>query len=340
MKRENKNTMNISELETLYSDLSYQMRQMEGLHQVVNELVDGLILINSEGLISICNHTATKLLKLKDATNSSYSTIFSDTFFGFSMSEALLSPEKRHRTFLTLDEEHEIEVTTSWSAQGLTLLLHDRTEVAHLERSSSQSERLSQLGEMAARLAHEIRNPLGGIQGFASLLKDELQDREHQNMASAIINGTKSLNSLVTSVLEYAKPLSLHFAPIDLIETAKEACELSGKKANLKTSLTTWPYSGDKERLKLTFLNLIHNGWEASNTCVQIKITESKISFTDTGAGIKKEHLEKIFTPFFTTKSFGTGLGLPEAKKVIEAHGGEISIHSIEKQGTTIEVSL
>ncbi len=332
--------MKISELETLYKELSDKLEQMKSLHRIVHALSDGLIVITTNGIISHFNLAAQDLLKLNDVSSIPFWEVFDDTFFGFSMKEALLFKQKRQRVFLSLNDETEIEVSTASTDEGIALLLHDRTEVVNLERSSQQSHHLCQIGEMAARLAHEIRNPLGGIEGFASMLRSELADPALRDMARSIVDGTKTLNSLVTSVLEYAKPLSLHFSPIDLIETLRECSVLMKEKVNFKTNLSSWPLSADKQRLKLAFLNLIHNGWEASEKKIDLIALPGEIRVTDYGCGIKPELLKKIFTPFFTTKSFGTGLGLAEAKKVIEAHGWQLEVETKVAVGTTMRVKL
>ncbi|MCH9609652.1 MAG: Signal transduction histidine-protein kinase AtoS [Chlamydiales bacterium] len=332
--------MKLSELEPLFFELKNQLKQMESLYTIVETLPDGMIFITTKGVISLCNAMACQLLKMDPVKSIPFEEVFDDTFFGFSMKEALSMPEKRRRVFLSLSDGKEVEVSTSSTTEGIALLLHDRTEIAHLERSVHQSHQLAQLGEMAARLAHEIRNPLGGIEGFASMLKNELKDQEMQKMASSIVDGTRTLNALVTSILDYAKPLSLHFAPTDLVEIASDCTQLLGEKVVLVCEVKTWIVSADKERLKLALLNLIHNGWEASEKQVTLTISKGKLTIEDKGCGIPKENLEKIFTPFFTTKTFGTGLGLAEAKKVVEAHSGKLEIKSIEGKGTTIGLTL
>ncbi len=221
----------------------------------------------------------------------------------------------------------------------MLLLLNDRTELKQLETSVQQSDRLKELGEMAATLAHEIRNPLGGIEGFASLLKRELKKPDEQRMIDAILEGSHTLNALVTNVLEYARPLMLHFVPTDLAILLHETTELAKANGHVCKVTIAKPRitSTDPKRMQLVLLNLIRNAYEAGSAHVEIVLTKNgTIQVKDQGEGIEPEQLKKIFTPIFTTKTTGTGLGLPEACKVMRAHGGHIIVDSKVGKGTCI----
>ncbi len=329
-------------LENLYVDLKEQVDSLEtryhSLENSLHALPDGMLVVSNNGLITLFNQAAQKLLNLKDVTGQPFCEIFDDAFFGFSMEK--MQPQTRRRIFLTIGEELEVEISASATEESVVILIHDRSEVAKLEESLQQKHRLNQLGEMAARLAHEIRNPLGGIEGFASLLREELQEEAHQKMARSIIDGTRCLNKLVSSILDYTRVYTFHFAPTDLVELAQEVCASMPEKTLFKSDCKSSIFSADKERFKLALLNLVSNGWEASEKPVLVHVSDGKVVIRDEGKGISKENLEKVFTPFFTTKTFGTGLGLAEAEKVITAHKGELSIESEENRGTTITVSV
>lgn len=352
-----KYTQELTKLESAYFhlhkhfiDLKENLEtSLQTLNSIINHISEGLIFIKIDGSIALFNPAATLLTGISAslALQSSYSTLFSDYFFGFSMVEALATPNLHRRIFLTLKEECDVEVSTSCiPKKGLVLILTNRTEQQKLQKSLNQVERLQELGEMAATLAHEIRNPLGGIEGFAQLLKRDLTDLHHQAMVSAILEGTGALNNLVTSVLDYARPLSLHFSPANLVDVLREtiaqfAIIAPTLSCSLLTSVATYRVSIDKARFKLVILNLFRNSQEAQATQIVIEIREEgAIYFIDNGLGISSSNLEKIFTPFFTTKIRGNGLGLAESLAVIKAHGGSIEVVSEEGKGTQFKIKL
>lgn len=312
------------------------------LEQIVNHMSDGLVFITQKGSIALYNLAAAAITGVpqNEAIGTSFWQHFSDTLFGFPLGNALKCGHTPGRIVLSLSNGREIEAAPAVIPQkGILLLLNDRTQLKQLEKSVQQSDRLKELGEMAATLAHEIRNPLGGIEGFASLLKRELQEPGQKRMVDSILEGTRTLNTLVNNVLEYTRPLTLHFEPIDLSLFIHEAanlaqscghpCEVIIEKNRIA--------SIDPGRMRLVLLNLIRNGCEAGSPSVEILLTKNgTIQVKDYGQGIPPERLEKIFTPFFTTKASGTGLGLSEASKVMRAHGGSITIDSKVGKGTCI----
>lgn len=344
-------------LEEAYAQLQeqfYELKQKlkishQTLEQIITYMSDGLMFVARSGNITLFNPAAGNLMGYLCETvlQQPYKNHFSDHFFGFSMEEALQKPVGHRRIFLTLSERIEVEVSTSdIPEKGLLLLLCNRTEQQKLQKSIGQAERLQELGEMAATLAHEIRNPLGGVEGFAQLLKRDLETPTHQRMIKAILEGTQTINHLVTTVLDYAKPMHLHFAPVDLcalIEETLSQFTAFEKKTELKFifhhSNTT--VSIDRARFKLALQNLLRNAHEAGARHIEIGlIGRSTIVIKDDGPGICQSNLQKIFTPFFTTKTSGTGLGLAEALAVVKAHGGSLEVSSEEGHGTQFIIKL
>lgn len=323
--------------------------QLEESHQTLEQIIahmsDALIFVNFQGKISRTNRAAEVLLGVPqhDLLNALYWDHFSDTLFGFSLHSDLSHPRSDRRIFLTLQEKKELEVTTSIIPEkGILILLRDRTEIQKLEKSLQHQDRLRELGEMAAILAHEIRNPLSGIQGFGELLKRDLESPNHQKMIQAILEGSKTINRLITHVLDYARPLQLHFAPTDLVELIQEVVAYMRLDPNIFSSdLQECSLSLDSQLIKLALMNLLKNALEASSTEIKIKLHKNgKLTLTDNGSGIDEGDLEKLFTPFFTTKSNGTGLGLAEVYKIIQGHGGNIQVTSTPGKGTTFTLNL
>ncbi|NGX61061.1 MAG: Sensor protein ZraS [Chlamydiae bacterium] len=349
-------TKQSARLERAYEELKEQIAKLktnltssrQTLEQIVTHMSDGLIFVTLEGVVSLFNGAAANLTGCTqdEVLGSPFWNCFSDELFGFSLREALHSHKPSRRMILTLSDEkqsRDLEVTfSSIPDKGVLLLLRDRTEIETLERSLRHDEKLRDLGEMAATLAHEIRNPLGGIEGFAALLKQDLRSPKQLRMIEAIQEGTKSVNRLVSQVLSYAHPLTLHFTPVDLVELLEQTVVLANQArfpCTFTTSLDSFPLSCDRNRLLCTFLSLIRNGIEAGSPQVTISLDKGgTVTIQDKGKGISPSLFEKIFTPFFTTKTKGTGLGLAEAKKVIEAHGGKLSITSQENKGTEVVI--
>jgi signal transduction histidine kinase len=236
------------------------------------------------------------------------------------------------------------------------ILFKDITEIRRLQRFASRSDRMKELGEMAAQLAHQIRNPLGGIKGFASLLKRDLASHPPmQQMAQAIIEGTDSLNAIVTQVLDYARPLQPHFEKINLLNLiediqkyveAQEVQQRHNIKFFMHTALTQAWITADSQLLRLALMNLITNAIQAMpqggnlTLSIQKKRHHFILTVSDTGVGISKENMNKIFSPFFTTKPQGNGFGLAEVFKVIQEHDGSIKVSSLEGKGTSFTIKL
>jgi len=327
----------MNDLRGLYVELEAKVERLqerlEMSHMILTNIDEGILYLNPMGFISLCNPMMERLLNSNDLVSTLFWDHFDDEFFGFSMRDTLES-HIRQRVLIELDGR-EVEISTSY-ARGLILLCRDRTEVRKLEKSVQQNERLKVLGEMAATLAHEIRNPLGGIEGFASLLAADLKEESQAAMVASIIEGARTLNGLVSNVLDYTRSVKLHFKECDLFQICEEVAQFASGPCIVEGAST---YAlVDKERLKLALLNLVNNGIDAAGSVKMIVKKEAIIEIEDRGPGIEPAVLEKLFTPFFTTKTKGTGLGLVEAKKVIEAHGGSISVAS--NRGTTFTVKL
>lgn len=329
-------------LEQAHTDLLERFTQLRAkldtYHQTLEHISDGLIFVTLKGEITLFNRAAAAITGEALELPATYWNHFSDALFGFPLGYALKNGHTPGRILLSFSNGKEVEVAPTYIPdKGLLLLLNDRTELKQLETSVQQSDRLKALGEMAATLAHEIRNPLGGIEGFASLLKRELEEPKQQEMVRAILEGSRSLNTLVTNVLDYARPLTLHFEPTDLAALIAETMALAQASGLMCSAVIEKQRTSsvDRKRLQLVLLNLVRNACEAGATHVEIILTSGgKIEVHDNGEGMSVQEQEKIFTPFFTTKTTGTGLGLAEAYNVMKAHGGSLTVESSPGHGT------
>jgi two-component system, NtrC family, sensor histidine kinase HydH len=259
----------------------------------------------------------------------------------------LLSQRERDRSI-------ELQKTAAGLADSYNALQLQSERIISVEEQLRRSERLSTLGEMAAVLAHEIRNPLGSIRGTAEILMDDYKpgDPKHE-FIEIQIKETERLNRVVEDFLRMSKPQSAtkcRFLIRDELETvlvltAKEAKERQ-VRLWLEPSADNPVILGDSEKLRQAFLNIVINALQATPAggIVTIQVNSRpdlcEISFRDSGAGIDQAAMGRIFEPFFTTKPDGTGLGLVITKKIIEGHGGSMLLHSEPGNGTTVTIMI
>jgi len=231
--------------------------------------------------------------------------------------------------------------------------------IIEIEGQLRKAERLSAIGELAAVLAHEIRNPLGSIRGTAEILKDDFRpgDRKYEFL-EILVKESERLNRVVEDFLRLARPQRAVMGDCDVMEElnnviALVTAEARKRHVGLELKPARLPRMlGDPEKLRQAFLNIILNGLQATNPGGSVTITGSyaepmdegagriELCFTDTGSGINGEALERIFEPFYTNKEDGTGLGLAITRKIIEAHAGSIEVKSKEGEGTTFRIRL
>lgn len=220
-----------------------------------------------------------------------------------------------------------------------------------------QSTYLKNIGQLAAGIAHEIRNPLTTIKGFIQLLKPSLVDIKKEEYATIALEEIDRANEILYQFLNAAKPDKNQLKEVRLNKLIQEICllfegELNIKNIHLRMNLEpSEPQTiVDESQLKQVLINMIKNAMEAiySSNCFQgelnlsTKATGDKavITIQDNGCGMGEKSLESLFTPFYSTKSEGTGLGLSICKKIVDSHGGNIQIASSEGEGTTFTIEL
>lgn len=249
---------------------------------------------------------------------------------------------------------------------GLTLFFKDLTRVEQLEERERLRDRLATLGEMAAAIAHEVKNPLASIEVMAGVLRRQLADRpDVMETLGDIIKESKMANAIVVEVLEFVRPIRLQVDQIDVrevIHAAVEALDENAGVVRVSVAPDVPQLTGDSSQLRQLFTNLMTNALEAmegttSDPWVEIRVTlipedvepgatgrplpaQVRIEVRDNGPGISEEVMERIFSPFFTTKPKGTGLGLSIVRKVVDAHDGIIDATSAPGRGTTFRVTL
>jgi two-component system sensor histidine kinase HydH len=239
---------------------------------------------------------------------------------------------------------------------GHIILFRDLTEIQELKREVERSQRLASLGRLAAGIAHEIRNPLSSIKGFATYFRERYRDvPEDQKTAEIMVQEVERLNRVIGQLLEFARPMSVRKKPTSLQTVIQHSLKMierdaQAKNINIRTNLSPEmeEVSIDPDRINQVFLNLYLNGIEAMEDGGTLSVDlqpdqdgkQIKIAVSDSGIGISKEDLVHVFDPYFTTKQSGTGLGLAIVHKIIESHKGEVKVESEPGKGTIVRIIL
>jgi two-component system sensor histidine kinase HydH len=239
---------------------------------------------------------------------------------------------------------------------GSLLLFKDLTDLSILRRELERHRRLAAVGRLAAGVAHEIRNPLSSIKGFATYFRDRCAAvPEDDKIARIMIQEVERLNRVVSRMLDFARPVKVSRKPVDLraflgdsLKLVERQAQAGGIALRLDCPESVGTVLLDPDRISQVLLNLYLNAVEAMVEGGRLTVGAGwskdrravKISVADTGAGIEADHLTQVFDPFFTTKGSGTGLGLAIAHNIIEAHGGEIRVASRPGRGTCMSLEL
>ncbi|MDX1762855.1 MAG: ATP-binding protein [bacterium] len=359
-----------AELEKKNRDLEANLQEGEKtrsyLENILENLTTGVIVLDLSGHISLINSAARTMTGHREAEGltqdlPSLLALHDDEFDKsrslLSLVDALDGTTLRRRVGR---DDRFIHVSAGFQYDamgqvvGTIVLLKDVTRIKALEQEDARKTRLASMGEMAANMAHEIRNPLGGIELFASILRKELEgDRERQDLADNVMVGVKSLNHIVSNLLYYTRPLKPVIKAVSVRGIVEESLLFAGHALRPQGIDLFVTYEGpekeigtDGELVKQVIMNLILNAVQAMphggtlnfETVTQDRGVEFRV--TDTGTGIDEESLGKIFNPFYTTRSKGTGLGLGIAHHILETLGGTIGVSSRLGEGTTFTVGL
>ncbi len=356
------------------------------LNSILTSLTSGVIAVDQSGTISHFNPAAENItgISMSRALGKKYDEVIQAATGGrFSALDTVMSGvafESEEKTIVNRNgEDIPVSVSTSVLVNeasqrfGAVEIFFDLTKIKKLEAEVSRIKTLAALGEMAATVAHEVRNPLGGIGGFASLLKRELEgDEEKVRLAEKIIAGVDTLNRTVVSLLDYTCKDQLSLREVSLERLIQESVdyeeaerESSRENGEDKPPIDLEVLVGnrnlkikcDPHLMRQVLLNLLRNSRDAMPQGGRITILADKVAsgedcplptpavwieIEDTGCGINKDIRDRIFQPFFSTKSRnkGSGLGLASVWKTIQAHGGEITVESEEGKGAHFKIYL
>lgn len=245
---------------------------------------------------------------------------------------------------------------------GVAMFFKDLTRVEQFEERERLRDRLAALGEMAAAIAHEVKNPLAGIEVMAGLLRRKIADApEAHTLLTDIITEAKMANAIVQEVLEFVRPIRLQVEKTTIARAVHSALQLADSKVqrgnidvDVRVPEALPEIAGDQHQLAQLFTNLLTNAYEAMNGRGHVAITASTsrlddglegrdvviVEVADRGPGMPQDIAERIFAPFFTTKAQGSGLGLAIVRKIVDAHDGSIDLRTTPGEGTTIRVTL
>ncbi|MDM8535311.1 ATP-binding protein [Desulfobacterales bacterium HSG17] len=243
----------------------------------------------------------------------------------------------------------------SGGSGGVIVILRDLREIRHLRQEVARHQRFASLGRLAAGVAHEIRNPLSSIKGFAVYFKERYKDIDQdRETAEIMVQEVERLNRVITQLLEFSRPISVSPRKIQvqgLVEDAFKLVEQQAKENNVHLQYqgtgTPEEVLVDPDQMRQVLLNLLLNALEAMPKGGQINVSSQKgkaknleIVISDTGEGIRPEDLAQVFDPYFTTKSTGTGLGLAIVHNIVEAMDGNVQVLSQIGTGTTFTIQL
>lgn len=245
---------------------------------------------------------------------------------------------------------------------GATLLFKDLTRVEQLEERERLRDRLAALGEMAAAIAHEVKNPLAGIEVMAGLLKRRVTgSAEAQSLLNEIIHEAKMANAIVMEVLEFVRPIRLHVESVTVERVVQEGIAMAESlvprgdvHVSVRVPADLVAVEGDAQQIRQLVTNLVTNAFEALNGRGHVRISAEhlaagphdapagrvQLEVTDDGPGVPADVRDRIFSPFFTTKPKGSGLGLSIVRKIVDAHDGRIDVSAAPGGGTCFRVTL
>ncbi|MBI1321474.1 MAG: PAS domain S-box protein [Candidatus Hydrogenedens sp.] len=321
------------------------------LGSLLESISDGVIAVDKTDTITHFNRAAASILgyTAAEVIGRPFPEVFERAFRNPHEAGAtrLAAKSGRH---VAVNERDSAIADAQGRRLGLVKTFQDLSELQALREQVRQVDRLAAIGEMAASVAHEIRNPLGGIRGFAAFLREDTPEADpRRRWVDKIDEGARSLERVVNELLEYTRPVEIDLKPVpcsDLVTAAIAYWDTPGD-LRIEQAIPELRVWADAEKLRQVLLNILINAGQSFGGAEgTVRITASdagdsvEIAIADSGCGIEEGDLERIFSPFFTTKEKGTGLGLAVCQKIVEAHGGKLNVSSVPGEGTTMRLRL
>ena len=378
---ENPSAFMAASMQAVIRQLREQEKELERLHKIERERAEhterlseevtrnmpaGLVLVNATGIISSSNPAAEQVLGIRGLGFRRYSEALGEDS---ALTQLVAECLETGRIFRRKELEHvppagdtrRLGVTISpirrseGKVNGVICLLTDLTELAALEQRMHLKENLAALGELSAGIAHEFKNSLATISGYAQLIP-ESSPQEAADCAKKIVEQTRNITHVVAEFLKYARPLEIPEERVELEELVERAAAEVAQtmpQVTIECKGDFGAVAGDEGLLRQALLNLARNAAEAcaeaeggGRVTVRGEVNDGeetgwqRVVVADNGPGIAPAAMPKLFRPFFTTKSNGTGLGLAVVQKIIVQHGGQVGVRNCPKAGAEFTVTL
>jgi PAS domain S-box-containing protein len=359
-----------------------QERELERLHRIEKERVAhterlseevtrnmpaGLLVVNATGIISSANPAAEQALGIRGLGFRRYSEALGETseltrLISECLAEGRIFRREQVEHGAPSGDRRVLGVTISpirkgnEKISGALCLLSDLTELAALQQQMQLKENLAALGELSAGIAHEFKNALATISGYAQMIRSEELEGEASDYAGRILEQTRNITHVVTEFLKYARPLDIVNEPVALqtvVERVVSDVTEAKPGVQLRAAGEFGSVPGDEGLLRQALLNLARNAAEACSDAAgggQVRLNGElvraddgglqRIVILDNGPGIEEASLSKLFRPFYTTKADGTGLGLAVVQKIIVQHGGHVEARNRPEGGAAFMVTL
>ena len=325
-----------------------RLQRLESFNaRLLDNMPDGLLTLSADGTVVAANPAAINLMGGLSLIGQQLCSIFSN--LGLPPNR---QPGQEWSTLKTADRHLEIlQLPLKDGSEQRLVLIRDRTELAGLERELHRNEKLAAIGRMAAGVAHEIRNPLSALRGFAQFFAKKLAGRDPEELyARTMVQEADRLNRVITDLLFLARPRQLSFAQVPLAEIFREvhtllSMDAGARNGRLEHWTDTETVQADRDALKQAIINLLMNSVQAlpeeeglielwaeggdSGTWIRVR---------DNGAGMSPEEREHALEPFFTTRDKGTGLGLAIVHTIMQEHGGLLQIETPAAGGTVVSL--
>jgi two-component system, NtrC family, nitrogen regulation sensor histidine kinase GlnL len=356
------------ELERLHRIEKERAAHSERLsEEVTRNMPAGLLVVNATGIISSANPAAEQTLGIRALGFRRYSEALGESseltrLVAECLAEGRIFRREQVEHTTPAGERRHLGVTISpirkgdEKINGAICLLSDLTELAALQQQVQLKENLAALGELSAGIAHEFKNALATISGYAQMIRAEELDGEASDYANRILEQTRNITHVVTEFLKYARPLDIANEPValePLVERVVSEVANAKPEVQVRAEGTFSSVPGDESLLRQALLNLVRNAAEACADAVaggrvvlkgQLVRSDGggaqRIVILDNGPGIEREALGKLFRPFYTTKSDGTGLGLAVVQKIIVQHGGQVGARNRSEGGAAFTITL
>lgn len=361
---------NEEELQRLHHSAEERAEEVENYNEnILQSVASGVITFDRELRVTTLNASAESILRVKSAevVGKTGEAVFgagarvldllrSAVDGGTVVSRQELEMEREGGDLIFLGISISLLKSRSGDVIGTTLVFSDLTEIKKLQEEVETKRRLTVLGEMSSWIAHEFRNDMGTILGLARLLSKDLgEDDPRQRLIQSIAGELSAMDRLITELLSYGKKTEIHPQPVSLralVDEVVQLFETAGKWEGIRKEIHVSPHlppvALDPVLMRQALSNLIQNALDAMAPGRQGRLSilswprpsEIVLEISDNGGGIAREHLDKIFLPFFTTKEKGTGLGLALVHKIVLSHHGRVDAKNVEGEGAVFRLTL